>query len=161
MFIMQWIFSNFWTEFRPAISCLLQKDLAGFSNFSARLFPHQAKWWEKLEKIEKLLKFIYSQLLANLRTKRRTSIPRRTLLSSSKQHQWENLRLFVLLAYHCRSFSCHQPVRSVSDARFQVHSHSRRPSNVKLRQNTSIWRFLLPVQRYWNLVHVAHYSPQS
>lgn len=43
MFLMQWVFNDFWTEYRPAISAMMQGNYTAFSQNSAKLFPTQAK----------------------------------------------------------------------------------------------------------------------
>lgn len=43
MFIMQCVFNEFWSEYRPAMSALLSNDMMMFQRYSARLFPTQAK----------------------------------------------------------------------------------------------------------------------
>lgn len=43
MFLMQWVFNDFWTEYRPAIASMMQGNYIAFSQNSAKLFPTQSK----------------------------------------------------------------------------------------------------------------------
>lgn len=40
---MEFVFNNFWSEYRPAMAALFRFDMDSFSRHSARLFPTQAK----------------------------------------------------------------------------------------------------------------------
>lgn len=43
MFIMHWVFNDFWVEYKPAMAALMNQDYTSFSQHSAKLFPTQAK----------------------------------------------------------------------------------------------------------------------